>query len=95
MQTDLLLSARRKLTYNLLLVLVQLHFGVGLHEHLDQNHAVLVPAADALHEARISDALFVLDVLQLRNVYARRAGRRRGEREPLAHGFLVKRPKTK
>lgn len=73
-------------TYELLSVPLDVDVAKGLHENLDQHYAVLVPAPDALHEAGITDAALVLHVLELGDVDARRASRRRGEREALAHG---------
>jgi hypothetical protein len=75
------------LTYNLLFVFLELDIAIRLDEHLDEHHAVLGSAAYALHEARIADALLVLHILQLRNVYTCRAGGGRREGEALAHGF--------
>lgn len=54
-------------------VLVKLDLGVGLHQDLDQDHAIIGAAADTLHKAGIADAPFILDIAQMRNVDARRA----------------------
>lgn len=73
-------------TGNLLPVLVQLDFCVGLDEDLDQHDAIIGAAPDTLHEAGISDAPLVLDVAKLRDIDASRAGGRRGEGKALTHG---------
>lgn len=73
-------------TNNLSLVLLKLDVAVRLDEDLDEHNAMLVPAADAFHEARIADTLLVLHVLKLRNIYTRRSRGGGREREALAHG---------
>jgi hypothetical protein len=73
------------LTDNLLLVRFQLDLGIRLDQDLDEHDSILMTPTNALHEPRIADAPLVLHVLQLRDVYARRAGRRRRKREPLPH----------
>lgn len=78
------------LTYDLLLVRLQLDLGVGLHEHLDEDQSILVAAADGLHEARVADALLIVHIAELCGVDARGADGRRREREPLTHGWWGK-----
>lgn len=74
------------LTDDLLLVLLEFDIAVRLNQDFNEHDTVFMAAADALHKARIADALLVLQIPQLRDVDARRAGGRRREREALAHG---------
>lgn len=64
-------------TYYLSLVLVKLDFGKGLDKDLDKHNGILVAGPDTLHEPRITYALFIANILQLRNIYTGGACRRR------------------
>lgn len=71
--------------YNLLFVLLQLHFGIRLDKHLDEDDAVFSASADALHEARIANPFLVLHIAKLCSVDACGADRGGREREALSH----------
>jgi hypothetical protein len=71
-------------TYNPVFVFLQRH-GVRLNDDFDQNDAVLVSSANALHETSSSHRLFIDQVCELWDIDACRARRERGEGEALSH----------
>lgn len=85
-KTTIAYASHAEPTHNHLLVLVERHRRVRLDEHLDQDDSILVPSADAFHELRRPDRLFVHKVRQFGHVDTGRAGRRRRDRQILTHG---------
>lgn len=78
-------SATTKLTYYLLLALVERHPGVRFHKDLDQDYTVVVSSADRLHKPRRSQRPFINQIRELGNIDARRAGGGRRDGDVVAH----------
>lgn len=78
-------SATTKLTYNLLLALIERHPGVRFHEDLDQDNSIVVPSADGLHEPRRPQGPLINQIRELGDIDARRAGGGRRDGDVVAH----------
>lgn len=84
---------QESLTKYLLPVDLQGH-GVRLDQDLHQDHTILMPGPDTLHEARRADGFLVDQVAELRYINASSACWRRGKREALTHDGRALKPST-